>query len=103
MLDGQPLSVGTEVWYAEGQVLREQQPFREGVVTGFETAGAGSIFVLVRARTDGRIVKARLDDVFLANASSGKDQQKGPPDDHCGLMHLNEATLLHSTLVAATW
>ena len=97
LIDGQPLAVGAAVWCSENQPLRQDAGFVEGTVAGFaESATAALPDVLVELHGSGQVVRVQVPHVSLANARG-----ESGPDDHCGLVHLNEPALLHSTLTRA--
>ena len=96
------LQVGSRVWLASADFA--EQPYYEATVTSIAAAssdgGHGAITVMPANALgySSQPKQVRRDEVHLANV----DRDGYGPDDHCGLVHLNEPTLLHSTVVRST-
>ena len=82
------LSEGAPCWIGDADFA--DYPYLSATVV--ETEADGTIFV--QADNSTALQRKKPGEVFPANSDDAN-----APEDHCGLMHLNEPTLLHSTRV----
>ena len=80
------MEVGATVWIPSA--AHAEQPYALGIVSGLP--GGGEVLV---TPIGGAQMRVRREAVALANSPGA-----GYPDDHCALVHLNEPSLLHSTV-----
>ena len=86
------LPLGSPVWYSVGDES-VADPYLQATV--IKKHDEDDSFTLTLGQGDRkRLPRA---EIFPANRKG----HSNAPDDHCGLLHLNEATLLHSTRARA--
>ena len=78
------------VWCVDAEL--SDQPYVEATVLEADADGT----IIVQPTNFGAPQRKKPHEVFPAN-SPDEDGFSAAPEDHCGLMHLNEATLLHAT------
>ena len=91
----EPLGEGAPVWVAapEFAVLAER-PYVEATVVEL----TDDAYVLEPAANPAQTLRKKPHEVFAANA-----ELEAAPEDMCGLLHLNEPTLLHATAKRAAF